>query len=137
MAAFMQFFQDNIMLFGIVFLCLFLILFPNAGRKNRGALIDNEELIEFINKKSAQVIDVRQPQEFEKGSIAKSINIPFAKFSEQMDKISKDKPVVLVDTVTANSNRAANLLKKAGYKSVYVLDKGTRGWLEAKLPFKR
>jgi len=134
---YMQFFQDNIMLFGIVALCIFLLAFPNAGRKNKGSLIDNDELVEFINKKSAQVVDVRDAQEFAKGSIAKSLNIPFKDFASRMGEIRKDAPVVLVDTAAVRSGKAAGMLKKAGFKNVYVLDKGTRGWLEAKMPFRR
>ena len=65
------------------------------------------------------------------------MNIPFEKFADRIDHISKDRPVILVDTLSVNSKKAYEMLRSKGYNNVFVLARGIVGWLEAKLPFSR
>lgn len=132
---FIEFLQENVLLLAIIFVCIVMLVFPNGGRKKE--LIDNDELIEFINKKQAQVVDIRDAQEFKAGHIASSVNIPYKNFSKELGSLNKDKPTIVVDQASKNSSRASTLLRRAGFKNVYVLEKGIKGWTEARLPFKR
>ncbi len=66
----------------------------------------------------AQIIDVRTPAEFSSGAYPKAKNVPLADLPNRLDKISKDKPVVLYCASGARSGQALRILKKAGFPDV-------------------
>lgn len=132
-----QFLVDNIVLVLVAITSGGMLAWPLISKRTMGATVTNEETIEFINKKNAQVIDLRDHKEFKRGAIGSSTNIPFAHFAERMDQVAKDRPVILVDAVNVNSKKASEMLRSKGYTNVYVLADGIKGWVEAKLPFSR
>src|SRR5699024_1414175 len=76
----------------------------------------------------AQLIDVREPQEYEKGHILGARNIPMSQLKNRLVELRKDKPVYLYCQGIARANRAANVLKKNGYKDINQLQGGFRRW---------
>lgn len=79
------------------------------------------------------LLDVRTPGEFAGGSIAGAINIDYtaADFSQQIDGLSKDKPVYLFCQSGGRSGKALKLLTEKGFPEVYNLIGGYGAW-----PFK-
>ncbi|HEY4565747.1 MAG TPA: rhodanese-like domain-containing protein [Savagea sp.] len=88
--------------------------------------LTQEQFIEGYRK--AQLIDVREPKEFEAGHILGARNIPYTQFRQRYQEIRSDKPVYLYDQNTGKSSRAALFLKKKGYDQLFQLDGGFGKW---------
>jgi len=95
--------------------------------------IDSEKLKEFLNEKEKyQFVDVRTKAEFKHRRIKGfNKNIDYYKFAKNismLDRISKDKPVVVICETGARSNGTCNMLIKLGYKDVYNFRRGMSAW---------
>ncbi|MFC4617970.1 rhodanese-like domain-containing protein [Camelliibacillus cellulosilyticus] len=88
--------------------------------------LTQEEFTEGYRK--AQLIDVREPNEFKNGHILGARNIPLTQFKMRKQEIRKDKPVYLYCQNTMRSTKAANLLKKYGCADINILKGGFRQW---------
>lgn len=78
--------------------------------------------------KDFQLIDVREPFEYEMSNIDGE-NIPLAGVVLEADKISKDKPVVMQCRSGARSASAAMQLEQnLGYTNIYNLKGGILAW---------
>jgi rhodanese-related sulfurtransferase len=82
------------------------------------------------------LIDVRSSGEWRGGRASNAIHIPLNEVAQRMNKIPKDKPVVLICASGMRSSMAATVLAKAGYSSVYNFAGGMGSWCAAKLPTK-
>jgi rhodanese-related sulfurtransferase len=82
------------------------------------------------NLASVQVIDVREPDEFNGalGHIAGAKLIPLGSLLKNSESISKDRPVVVVCRSGARSAQATVLLRNAGYSKVANLSGGMLRW---------
>ncbi|WP_036688202.1 rhodanese-like domain-containing protein [Paucisalibacillus globulus] len=78
--------------------------------------------------RKAQLIDVREPQEFKNGHILGARNIPVTQMKQRLIEIRPDKPVYLYCQSGARSQRAAQLLHKKGYKDISQLKGGFKKW---------
>ncbi|MBB6444895.1 rhodanese-related sulfurtransferase [Bacillus benzoevorans] len=84
---------------------------------------------EFISGyRKAQLIDVREPNEFENGHILGARNIPLSQMKARLQEIRPDKPVYLYCQSGMRSGRAAQLLHRKGYKDLSHLKGGFKGW---------
>ncbi|QEK52624.1 rhodanese-like domain-containing protein [Pedobacter aquae] len=77
--------------------------------------------------KEFQLIDVREPFEYEMSNI-EGENIPLASVLLEADKISKDIPVVIQCRSGARSAAALNQLQNLGYANLYNLKGGILAW---------
>ncbi len=132
-----EFLLDNILLVAVVLISGAFLLEPYIRKRSMGPSLNNEEVIDYINKKNAFVLDVRASKDFKRGAIAGSKSIPIDGFEGRVNEVPKDRPVIVVDTVTTSSVKAAKILRAQGYKDVFVLEGGIKGWVDAKLPFTR
>ena len=132
-----EFLLDNILLVAVVFISGAFLLEPYVRKRSMGPSLNNEEVIDYINKKNAFVLDVRASKDFKRGAIAGSKSIPIDGFEGRVNEVPKDRPVIVVDTVTTSSVKAAKILRAQGYKEVFVREGGIKGWVDAKLPFTR
>ncbi|MDP4086668.1 MAG: rhodanese-like domain-containing protein [Bacillota bacterium] len=78
--------------------------------------------------RKAQLIDVREPNEFEAGHILGSRNIPLSQMKIRMKEIRQDLPVYLYCQSGMRSGRAAQFLYRRGYKELTQLKGGFKGW---------
>lgn len=78
--------------------------------------------------RKAQLIDVREPNEFEAGHILGARNIPMSQMKMRMKEIRSDMPVYLYCQSGMRSARAAQFLNRKGYKDLTQLHGGFKGW---------
>ncbi|MBS4176364.1 rhodanese-like domain-containing protein [Bacillus sp. FJAT-49731] len=78
--------------------------------------------------RKAQLIDVREPNEFEGGHILGARNIPMSQLKTRMKEIRPDKPVYLYCQSGMRSGRAAQMLKRKGYNELSHLQGGFKKW---------
>lgn len=99
------------------------------------SLISVDELSKTDN--SIQLLDVRTPEEFDRGYIKNATNINFfdADFIAQVtSKLDTNKPVYLYCKVGGRSGKAATKLKEAGFTAVYDLEGGLDKWKSSLKP---
>ena len=89
------------------------------------------ELKEMLdNKVDFQLIDVREPHEFEICNLNGEL-IPMNTIPDNVDKIAKDKPVVIHCRSGARSGNVVNYLQSNfGYTNLYNLEGGILAWAD-------
>jgi rhodanese-related sulfurtransferase len=114
-----------------VVLAVLVVLLAYAGiqafrLKKAVTNLTQEQFIEGYRK--AQLIDVREPKEFDAGHILGARNIPSSQLRQRFNEIRPDKPVYLYCQSGTRSARAAMFLKKKDYTQLNQLQGGFRGW---------
>jgi len=79
------------------------------------------------NNEDFQLIDVREPFEYEMSNL-EGENIPLAGIVIEASKISRDKPVIMQCRSGARSAAAVAQLEQLGYTNVYNLAGGILAW---------
>ena len=131
------FLLDNILLIAIICVCVVSLAWPYVAKRRWGPEVDNRSATELINHKNAQIVDLRDPADFKKECIARSVNIPADRIQYELGKLDKTRPVLLVDDDGRRSRMASPLLRGTGFKEVFILAGGLNAWRTAKLPFSR
>ncbi len=78
--------------------------------------------------RKAQLIDVREKNEYEAGYILGARNIPVTQLKQRTKELRKDLPVYLYCQSGSRSERAAWILHKEGFQNISHLDKGFKHW---------
>ena len=131
------FLLDNILLIAIICVCVVSLAWPYVAKRRWGPEVDNRSATELINHKNAQIVDLRDPADFKKECIARSVNIPADRIQNELGKLDKTRPVLLVDDDGRRSRMASPLLRGTGFKEVFILAGGLNAWRTAKLHFSR
>jgi len=82
-----------------------------------------------------QIVDVRNPAEWQNGHIEHAIPIPLNKLLSQIGRLDKHKPVAVHCKSGYRSSIASSLLARAGFDQVMNVTGGFDAWLACKLPF--
>lgn len=95
--------------------------------------LTNEELTNMIkNKNNFTFLDVRTKQEFKHRRIKEfDKNIDFYKFirnGSMLERISKDKPVIVICETGSRSRSACSMLSDLGHSEIYNVRHGVSGW---------
>jgi hydroxyacylglutathione hydrolase len=111
------------------------------------SLESRPELIAFTERLSGQyaaelmssteppvAIDVRAPRERDQKFIAGSLAIPLNHLTENLEKLPKDRPLLVYCAGGYRSSIAASLLQRGGFDPVGEIAGGIAGWEAAKLP---
>lgn len=110
------------------------------GLTSKVKVITRGEATRLINKEDAVVVDVRQRDDYRKGHIASSLNVPQSDIKSgnfgELEK-HKAKPVIVVCGNGISSQESAQLLIKAGFEQVTLLKEGIAGWSGENLPLVR
>ena len=89
-----------------------------AGRAIGAKQIAPEDLRKLIDKNTKTlIIDVRDPDEFEKETIKGAINIPLVQLETKLRDIPKDTTLVFICNSGLRSGQAAKLAEQAGYRT--------------------
>ena len=111
----------------IILAVIILFVIINAFRLKKAVTnLSQEEFIKGYRK--AQLIDLREPKDFDAGHILGARNIPSTQFRTRYKEIRPDLPVYLYCQNTGRSARAALQLKKKGYNQIYQLQGGFKNW---------
>jgi rhodanese-related sulfurtransferase len=93
--------------------------------------LNAESLQKQLLKKDAIIIlDVRDGSDAERYRIPSAVSMPGASISRQLNLLPQDKnaPIVLYDAEDGKAVRAFQVLRKAGYNDITVLDGGIAQW---------
>jgi sulfur-carrier protein adenylyltransferase/sulfurtransferase len=87
----------------------------------------------LTERRDLTIIDVREPQEFQNGSIPGSVNIPRGLLELDIDTVlsNPEQPVLLYCGGGSRSALAGHTLKIMGYNNVHSLIGGYRAWQHA------
>ena len=85
------------------------------------------------------LIDVRQPEEFKSGHVAGARSMPLPTLAARLDDLAKDKDAAIycICLWDGRSQRACDLLQRAGFTNVFDVTGGMAAWQQAGLPITR
>ncbi|SDL93649.1 Rhodanese-related sulfurtransferase [Corynebacterium mycetoides] len=87
---------------------------------------------------NAQLIDVREPDEFAEVRATGAVNLPLSDFAARADAINPDEDIYVICRSGGRSAKAAEYLEQSrGWDNVINVDGGTTAWVEADLPHER
>jgi len=94
--------------------------------------INKEDVIDLVEDKSIDIIDIRTEKEFIEGSIKYSYNIDFQKreFIDNLNSLDKEKPYLIYCKSGNRSEKASLIMKSLGFKVIYHYKKGYQDWVE-------
>ncbi|MDK2824739.1 MAG: hypothetical protein PWQ67_1261 [Clostridia bacterium] len=93
--------------------------------------ISGEELKTLMDtNKNLFILDIRNAEDYEKDHIEGAINIPFKKIGDNLDKIPKDRLVIVYCYSGQNGGQVVALLNISGFYAK-SLSGGWGGWLQA------
>jgi adenylyltransferase/sulfurtransferase len=75
-----------------------------------------------------ELIDVREPFEYEIARIDGARLIPLGEISERLDEVSSEQPIVVHCHSGTRSAQAVGLLQQHGFAKVYNLEGGIDAW---------
>lgn len=78
--------------------------------------------------KPHMLLDIREAQEVAAGAIAGSVHIPMNTIPNNLDKLPKDKPLVVMCHVGGRSAQVTHWLRAQGYDNAVNLDGGIVAW---------
>lgn len=93
-------------------------------------LVNIGELKKYLNKKDVQIIDVRTESEYDNGHIKGVENIVLTTLEKNIQKISKDKPVIVHCQSGVRAAMAYSILKRNGIKNLSLYLGGINEWTE-------
>lgn len=83
------------------------------------------------------LIDVRQPEEFKSGHVAKARSLPLPTLATSLDGLEKDSTIYCICLSGSRSQTACDLLQRQGFTNVTNVSGGMSAWQQAGLPTKR
>ena len=120
-----------------IYIFFIVTLFSCNENKSISNLVSANDFNQMIsNDKSAIIIDVRTPEEFNKGHLRNSLNVNWfdENFDENLKIFNKDLPVLVYCLSGGRSSKANEKIQSLGFKNVYELDGGILEWRKNKLP---
>lgn len=101
-----------------------------------------EDADSIVSRKDVTLLDVRTPEEFQRGHIEGFLNIPVDELREGLSKLDKGKPVYVICQSGLRSYIASRILAGNGYEAYnfsggyrfYAAVKGDRACTERSLP---
>jgi rhodanese-related sulfurtransferase len=112
---------------------------PAATKHAAVKRVDVEEFDKLRANKNNVVLDVRTPKEFKEGHIPGAVNMDVRAddFGERIAKLDKDKTYLVHCAAGVRSANACKKLEGAGFKQLYDLAPGFRGWEKAGKPVEK
>ena len=101
----------------------------SGGSLQKANVISLNETKELINNNGVQVLDLRGASEFNSGHIAKAENVFVGTLPENLDKVSKDRKVIIHCQGGDRSSIAYSILAKNGFENVVNFSGGINEWV--------
>ncbi|MGO3654504.1 MAG: rhodanese-like domain-containing protein, partial [Sphingobacterium sp.] len=97
-------------------------------------IIDIDTFKTYVGQHDVQIVDVRSEGEYKTGHIAGADHVFVGTLLQNLDKISKDKQVVIHCQAGDRSTIAYSLLKRIGFDNVKNYSGGMKEWKEKGKP---
>lgn len=135
MEQFLPFITSHWQLFAALAVILVLILVFETKMKSDNPAISPQEMVEWINRQNAVVLDIRPQEAFNKGHIVDAVSVE-AQHAASILKQEKhvDKPIVVVCAKGIQAAKIAQELRKEGAVKVAFLKGGIDAWISADFP---
>jgi rhodanese-related sulfurtransferase len=107
------------------------------GTGNKSVLLDIDKFeAGFTADPNAQVIDVRTPEEFNRGHLKGAININYqgSEFTAEIAKLDKKKPTYVYCQSGGRSAEACNYMSNQDFANIFDMDGGYSAWSHYKKP---
>ena len=92
------------------------------------------EATHLINREDAMVIDVRDANAFREGHIVNAKNTALVDFDRAIEKLNRERTIILVDAMGDKTAALIERMKKAGFKKPCAIKNGMDGWKTAEMP---
>ena len=89
---------------------------------------------ELMEEGNAQIIDVRNPDEYATGHVPGAMLLPVDEIFTRVDELDKDKRLIFVCAVGVRSALACEVAAASGYTELYNLEGGTGAWIDSDYP---
>lgn len=89
--------------------------------------IDVNQLADHL-RTGARLIDVREPDEYERGHVPGALSVPLATVPEQLDLFRGSQPAYVICQAGGRSRRACEYIEAHGIDAINV-DGGTSAWV--------
>jgi hydroxyacylglutathione hydrolase len=106
----------------------------SGGTLEKAHVISLEETKRLIHNNGVQVVDLRGASEYKAGHIPEANNIFVGTLPDNLDKISKDKPVIIHCQGGDRSAIGYSILAKNGFKNVANFSGSFNEWVNAGEP---
>lgn len=121
----------------VLFAAIMLSGCSNAQNKQLPSALTAAEFSKEINiVKNAVVVDVRTPEEFQKGHLENALNINWngSEFEKQLATLDKDQPVFVYCLSGGRSSKAVAKMRESGFTKVVEMPGGMMEWRANDLP---
>ena len=95
--------------------------------------VDPDRAKALIEAGEVQLVDVREPHEWEAGRIAGARHIELERLAAEADSLDRSRPVLFYCRLGARSGMAANAFRRAGFDA-YSIDGGLTEWDRREYP---
>ena len=97
-------------------------------------VVSPEEMDSLLELDDVQLVDVRTPEEYNEENIPNAQNIDFrsSTFDQDINKLDKNKPVLLYCRSGNRSAQCAEKMIEAGFVKIYDLNGGISKWKHEK-----
>jgi SulP family sulfate permease len=99
-----------------------------------GRWLSPTDFSEAMAEEGAIVVDVREPEEYDRGHIAGSVLKPLRELYGDIETMPRDRRILLVDRSGRRSTRAMQTLLELEYETFQALKGGILAWRAAGLP---
>ncbi len=127
----------------IIAITIFLAGIANALAQDSSGIIRNVDVDAFKQAMDSLedevVVDLRTPEELKQGKIPGAIVIDYfgADFESAIQGLDKNKTYLLYCASGGRSGETSELMEKMGFRKVYNLESGFRGWVKGKMPVEK
>jgi rhodanese-related sulfurtransferase len=118
--------------FLILSVVVVIIAFVFLTKKKQGNEVTVAQAQELVKNPQVTILDVRTPQEFEKGHIAGAKLIPIAELNDRITELNpvKDKEILVYCYAGNRSKTACGILEKNGFPAIKNLQGGITAWIK-------
>jgi len=127
---------DNLVLAALIIISGIALFMPTLSTLISGKGLTPIDATIWINRRKANVIDLRTEEDFKLGHLPNAKNVALENLESSLKslKLEQKYPVVVIGRGPAHSQKAAKELRALGYDEVGVLEGGINAWQTSGLP---